>query len=281
MELRKKIVITTLTALISLTALAQPQRGKASFYSKRATGSRTANGERLHHDSLTCAHKTFPFGTMLKVTNPANGKQVIVRVTDRGPHVRGRIIDLSVRAAQELGILAQGIAPVVVERYAESDIPFKPIDQIPLPDLELGTNDGPDDKPIWVEMKEQQMKRNLEQKALPATPRRHFPARHGNEAPKGQAAGSCHGQPTTAPRSGNTGSGNATGTTGTPRGGAVSTKTRDAGNKDATDQAKPGTAATRTATTATTAAKSSGDDAFHEINTKPNQSKAFRKRSGH
>ena len=68
------------------------QEGKASFYSMKFTGRRTANGERLHHDSLTCAHRTYPFGTQLKVTNPANGKSVIVRVTDRGPYVKGRII---------------------------------------------------------------------------------------------------------------------------------------------------------------------------------------------
>ena len=91
------------------------QTGKASFYSKRATGARTSNGERLHHDSLTCAHKTHPFGTLLKVTNPSNGKEVVVRVTDRGPFKRGRIIDLSWGAAKELGMLTQGVAMVKVE----------------------------------------------------------------------------------------------------------------------------------------------------------------------
>ena len=52
------------------------QKGKASFYSKKITGSRTSSGERLHHDSLVCAHRTYPFGTKLKVTNPANGKEI-------------------------------------------------------------------------------------------------------------------------------------------------------------------------------------------------------------
>ena len=104
MNLRRYIYILVLST--SLTALGQIQSGKATFYSKRATGSRTANGERLHHDSLTCAHRTYPFGTMLKVYNPANGRSVIVRVTDRGPFVRGRIIDLSWRAAKELDIIA-------------------------------------------------------------------------------------------------------------------------------------------------------------------------------
>lgn len=226
MNIRQKIVLTTLTLLISFTVLAQPQRGKASFYSKRATGSRTASGERLHHDSLTCAHKTFPFGTLLKVTNPANDKQVIVRVTDRGPHVRGRIIDLSVRAAQELGILAQGIAPVIVEQYTPSVIPFKPEGLANLPELELGTNDGPESKPIWVEMREQQMKRNQEQKAVPVIRRRNFPPQK-QEKPL-----------------------------------------------------KQNTAATqRTRTTATTTAeRNAGDDGLHEMNTKPNQSKAYMKR---
>ena len=115
------------------------QKGKATFYSRRATGSRTANGERLHHDSLTCAHRTFPFGTMLRVTNPANGKEVVVRVTDRGPFIRGRIIDLSWRAAKELGIIAQGVAMVEVEKLPNTSLPpFKLEDEKPsLPELDF------------------------------------------------------------------------------------------------------------------------------------------------
>lgn len=109
--------------IFGFTALAQTQSGKASFYSIKSTGRQTASGERLHHDSLTCAHRTYPFGTLLKVTNPANNKQVIVRVIDRGPYVKGRIIDLSVKAARELGIIAQGIAPVIVERMKFIPIP--------------------------------------------------------------------------------------------------------------------------------------------------------------
>ena len=92
-----------LSPLTSKTNAQGVQTGKASFYAKKFSGRKTASGERLHHDSLTCAHRTYPFGTLLKVTNPANGKSVIVRVTDRGPYVRGRIIDLSVRAAKEIG----------------------------------------------------------------------------------------------------------------------------------------------------------------------------------
>lgn len=112
----KHYILLTLSVLLSLTTLAQTQRGKASFYSKKWTGRRTASGERLHHDSLTCAHRTYPFGTLLRVTHQGNHKQVVVRVTDRGPYARGRIIDLSWGAARQLGMLSQGIAHVTVER---------------------------------------------------------------------------------------------------------------------------------------------------------------------
>ncbi len=118
--------LSTLLSSLSTLHAQISQTGKATFYSKRATGSRTANGERLHHDSLTCAHRTMPFGTMLRVTNPANGKSVIVRVTDRGPFIRGRIIDLSWRAALELGIIAQGMAMVEIEEVDQ--IPFRPVE---------------------------------------------------------------------------------------------------------------------------------------------------------
>jgi rare lipoprotein A len=140
------------------------QKGIASYYGKRATGRLTSSGERLHHDSLTCAHRTYPFGTMLKVTNPANGKHVIVRVTDRGPYVKGRIIDLSVRAARELGIISQGIAPVTVERYSETIIPFKPEEIVDLPEFDIGTNEGSDTKPIWMELRDQYRKKAQEEK---------------------------------------------------------------------------------------------------------------------
>ena len=140
------------------------QQGKASYYALRFTGRKTASGERMHHDSLTCAHRTYPFGTMLKVTNPANGQSVIVRVTDRGPYVKGRIIDLSARAAREIGIIAQGIAPVIVERYNPAIVPFK-ADDIELPDFEIGTNEGSDSKPIWVALKEDRDRKLREQKA--------------------------------------------------------------------------------------------------------------------
>ena len=130
----------------------EPQKGKASYYSKKATGARTSSGERLHHDSLTCAHRTHPFGTMLKVTNPKNGKSVVVKVTDRGPFGRGRIIDLSWRAAKELGMLAQGVAMVLVEVADDIVVPFKAKEEKRnLPELDFERNEQGDDPlhPNW------------------------------------------------------------------------------------------------------------------------------------
>jgi len=130
------------------------QTGKASYYAKGFNGRRTASGERLHPDSLTCAHRTYPFGTKLRVMNPANGRNVVVRVTDRGPFIRGRIIDLSWRAAKELGIIAKGVAMVIVTKVSEIIIPFEPTDEIPIPELELETSEtGPPMTPFWRDIK--------------------------------------------------------------------------------------------------------------------------------
>ena len=113
------------------------QRRKASYYSKRATGARSASGQRIHHDSLTCAHRYYPFGTMLKVTNLRNDKSVIVEVIDRGPFGRGRIIDLSWAAAKEIDMISQGVATVKVERL-DNPVPFKPEDnKLPKIDFEM------------------------------------------------------------------------------------------------------------------------------------------------
>ena len=76
----RKLYIVFIATTLSFTALPQTERGKASYYSKSWTGRKTADGGQLHHDALTCAHRTYPFGTLLKVTNPANGLSVIVTV---------------------------------------------------------------------------------------------------------------------------------------------------------------------------------------------------------
>lgn len=109
------LLATIVTFAFSVPAQAQQTHGKASFYGNRAHGQRTSDGSRYHKDSLTCAHRTLPFGTLLKVTNKVNGKEVIVKVTDRGPYGPGRVVDLSRAAARELGMLSMGVAPVVVE----------------------------------------------------------------------------------------------------------------------------------------------------------------------
>lgn len=134
-------------------AYAQRQQGMASFYAREATGSITANGERLHHDSMTCAHRTLPFGTLLSVTHLGNDRQVIVRVNDRGPYVAGRIIDLSWGAALKLGMLGQGIAKVHVEPAYTIVIPKEaPPMRIVLPNLEPEIIELPDTlRAIWQE----------------------------------------------------------------------------------------------------------------------------------
>lgn len=88
------------------------QRGQASYYATRFDGRRTASGERFDSRRLTAAHRSLPMGSRVRVTNRNNGRTVTVRVNDRGPHVRGRIIDLSRSAAKRLGMIRSGIAPV-------------------------------------------------------------------------------------------------------------------------------------------------------------------------
>lgn len=156
----QKISILFLILLTGFTfLLAQKQKGKATYYSKKATGTRTASGERLHHDSMTCAHRTYPFGTLLKVTNPSNKQEVIVKVTDRGPFTRGRIIDLSWRAAKELGILADGVAMVTVERIESADIikvPYRSKERRELPELDFGVStEGGRFIDAWAEQQKQ------------------------------------------------------------------------------------------------------------------------------
>ena len=90
-------------------------RGRASWYGKEFQGRRTTSGERYNRFAYTCAHKTLPFGTRLRVTNPANGKSVVVRVTDRGPFRLQRILDLSEVAARPLNIVCCGSASVIAE----------------------------------------------------------------------------------------------------------------------------------------------------------------------
>lgn len=91
------------------------QKGKASYYADKFEGKKTASGEIYHHSKSTAAHPSLPFGTRVKVTNLANNKSTTVRINDRGPFVKGRIIDLSKSAAKKLGYLKEGVATVKIE----------------------------------------------------------------------------------------------------------------------------------------------------------------------
>ena len=85
-----------------------------------------SDGTKYHRDSMTCAHKRYPLGTLLKVTNLTNGKSVVVKVTDRGPHTRGRIVDLSYAAAKQINMIASGVVMVKVEVYKENaGVPYR------------------------------------------------------------------------------------------------------------------------------------------------------------
>lgn len=131
-------IIVLLINLLFCSAFAQ-QQGKASYYAKRFHGRKTSSGELYHKDSLTCAHKTYPFGTLLQVRNPKNGKTVVVEVTDRGPFSKHSIIDLSYAAAKQIDIISQGVALVELKEWSFMKLPpiafeFKNIlVKVPLP----------------------------------------------------------------------------------------------------------------------------------------------------
>ncbi|EKN47252.1 MULTISPECIES: septal ring lytic transglycosylase RlpA family protein [Pseudomonas] len=91
------------------------ETGRASYYGSQHHGNRTASGEPFNQNALTAAHRRLPFGTRVKVTNLNNDESVIVRINDRGPHTRGRLIDVSRKAAEQLGMLRSGTAPVRIQ----------------------------------------------------------------------------------------------------------------------------------------------------------------------
>lgn len=90
-------------------------RGIASFYGYDGSSNRTASGQRFNPEHMTAAHRSLPFGTRVRVTNTRNGRSVIVRINDRGPFIRGRVIDLSYGAARIIGMVGKGVAPVKIE----------------------------------------------------------------------------------------------------------------------------------------------------------------------
>ena len=88
--------------------------GMASYYGNELSGNRTANGERFDPTQLTAAHRTLPFGSMVRVTNISTGDSVVVRINDRGPFAHGRVIDISHAAAREIGMHRSGTARVAL-----------------------------------------------------------------------------------------------------------------------------------------------------------------------
>jgi rare lipoprotein A len=112
-DLMKLAAIALLAAVPLMTGLAEAkQSGKASWYS--LPGNRTACGEKMNPRAYTAAHRTLPCGTRIRVTNKRNGKSVVVRVNDRGPFVRGRVVDVSKSAGAKIGMIGSGVATVSV-----------------------------------------------------------------------------------------------------------------------------------------------------------------------
>ena len=105
---------------VNISAVNYIDRGtmKASWYGPKFHGKYTANGEIYDQMAFTAAHKQLKFGTLLKVTNPKNGRSVIVRINDRGPYIEGRDLDLSKGAAIELGMMRKGVARLKIQEVA-------------------------------------------------------------------------------------------------------------------------------------------------------------------
>src|SRR5262245_50023993 len=125
-----RIVALALSGFLALAGPAEAQQtaagsgrqrcqcsvGTATWYGANAQGRRTSSGERFNRHAFTAAHRSLPFNSRVRVTNLRNGRSVVVRITDRGPFGRGRVIDLSEAAARELDMVKRGIAPVRIER---------------------------------------------------------------------------------------------------------------------------------------------------------------------
>ena len=114
--MKKKLATTCVLAILGCGAAEAGQSGIASVYAYR--GEKTANGEFVQPGHLTAAHRTLPFGTKVRVNNKRNGRSVVVRINDRGPFIRGRVIDLTPSGARALGF--SGLAPVTLDVIGRS-----------------------------------------------------------------------------------------------------------------------------------------------------------------
>ncbi len=117
--LRSLVLLTAVLALIPPTLASKArmiQEGHASWYCIKCNGgTHTSSGETLNDHAMTAAHKTLPMGTRVRVTNRQNGKSVIVRINDRGPYIKRRIIDVTKGVARKLDFVKKGVVPVIVE----------------------------------------------------------------------------------------------------------------------------------------------------------------------
>ncbi|MFB3919885.1 endolytic peptidoglycan transglycosylase RlpA [Candidatus Velamenicoccus archaeovorus] len=120
----QKIVFVTTAVVLFVYGLMEfhdlySMTGIASWYGKRFMGKKTADGEVFDPEKMTAAHRRLAMGTLVRVTNLRNGRQVTVRINDRGPYIPGRVIDLSRAAARQMGMLEKGLAPVKMEIVAK------------------------------------------------------------------------------------------------------------------------------------------------------------------
>lgn len=122
----EETILVNEESLISTSTVDYIDRGNmiASWYGPKFHGRKTANGEKYDQMAFTAAHKQLRFGTLLRVTNPRNGKSVVVRINDRGPYIAGRHVDLSKAAAMELGLIQRGVARVRVEEISLRGVNF-------------------------------------------------------------------------------------------------------------------------------------------------------------
>jgi rare lipoprotein A len=112
----KQILFSLLVISLFSSCGYTTRKGLASYYADSYEGKTTANGEIYRQGKITAAHKTLPFGTKVEVTNLSNNKSVVVRINDRGPFIRGRIIDLTKSAAKQIDMVGVGVAKVKI-RY--------------------------------------------------------------------------------------------------------------------------------------------------------------------
>lgn len=116
----KKLLLVCLAIGLSLSGLyaqkpGDEYHGKASFYHKKFNFRNTSSGEIFHNDNYVAAHRTLPFGSLVEITNLSNQRAVIVRINDRGPHTRNRVVDLSQAAAKDIGMIGAGVADVKIK----------------------------------------------------------------------------------------------------------------------------------------------------------------------